>query len=211
MRAPLGPALTTSVFWQSLLSQSRSNCLQPLPHRSWRGELRRILTSLYHCVGNRQTHTRTYTHTNFHSISLPSQALWCGRRSLGSLTPNVSSSINGCFGWLKGENTLKNHTSEQPLGSSKGQTDWHLLKSCKTRPPSNTEHTCSEWLYSLSSSLNYTAITTQERTKKCGAETRLKNKSIILLRYNQYFSFIHVLTQMTLRKHSFQGIEIVWV
>lgn len=47
------PSLTISVFWRRLLSQSRSDCLQLLPHRSWRGELRRILTSFY-----RQTPTR---------------------------------------------------------------------------------------------------------------------------------------------------------
>lgn len=41
------PSLTTSVFWRSFLSQSRSDCLQLLPHRSRRGELRRILTSFY--------------------------------------------------------------------------------------------------------------------------------------------------------------------
>lgn len=55
---PPCPALTTSVFWHSLLSQSRSNCLQTLPHRSWRGELRRILTSLYRCVPTRHPDTR---------------------------------------------------------------------------------------------------------------------------------------------------------
>lgn len=126
---PLCSALTTSVFWQSLLSQSRSNCLQPLPHRSWRGELRRILTSLYQCARTRHpdihTHTRTFT-------VYPCQVEHCGVAggASGVQQPNVSSSINGCFSWLKGENTLKNHTSEQPLGSVEGPTDWHSQKPC---------------------------------------------------------------------------------
>lgn len=58
------PSLTTSVFWQRLLSQSRSDCLQLLPHRSWRGELRRILTSFY-CQTSTRRHARAHARAEY--------------------------------------------------------------------------------------------------------------------------------------------------
>lgn len=53
------------------LPQSRCYCLQPVPHWSWRGKLRRILTSLQHCARPRYPETQTQLHmcTQIHSGS----------------------------------------------------------------------------------------------------------------------------------------------
>ena len=71
------------------------------------------------CPNQTPRHTHTHTHTHTHKYTVyPCQVKYCGMSGgpSGLQQPNVSSDINGCFSWLKGENTLKNHTSEQPLG-----------------------------------------------------------------------------------------------
>lgn len=113
----LRPALTTSVFQQSLRSQSRSNCLQPLPHRSLRGKLRRILTSLHHCATARHSHT---AHTSMRGFRVyPCQVKHCEApgEALRGHQQNMSSSINGCFSWLAEENIFRNDRVKQSLGS----------------------------------------------------------------------------------------------
>lgn len=112
-------SVTTSVFWQGLLSQSKSNCLQPLPHRSWRGELRRILRSLFLCA-DAHTHTNTLTF-----LPCPCQVEHCAVAggASGVQRPNVSSSINGCFSWLKGGKHLEESYIRAAPGLRRG-TDW---------------------------------------------------------------------------------------
>lgn len=68
-------ALKTSVFWRGLLSQSWSDCLQLLPDRSWRGELRRILTSFYH-----QSFTRRHARANARPEYPPAKSTIVERR-----------------------------------------------------------------------------------------------------------------------------------
>lgn len=74
------------------------------------------------------TQTQTHACACTSRVS-PCQVDHCGVAggASGAQQPNVSSSVNG---WLKEENTLKNHTSAQPLGSVWGQTDWHSPKPC---------------------------------------------------------------------------------